>query len=107
MRWVATKPDVWNGSVAVILAHGAGQGIDSPFMKFFHAEIPRRGLLSVQFDFEYMEQGRKMPDPQPKLQARYREVVREVAETHRPKTIVIGGKSMGGRVASYIAGDTP
>lgn len=103
----ASEPEKWDGKVAVILAHGAGQGIDSPFMKFFHAALPQRGLLSVQFNFEYMEQGRKVPDPQPKLQARYREVVQEVAQKYRPKILVIGGKSMGGRVASYIAGDDP
>ena len=107
MIWRAAKPGKWDGKVAVILAHGAGQGIDSPFMKFFHEALPQRGMLSVEFNFEYMEQHRKMPDPQPKMQARYREVVREVVEKHRPQTIVIGGKSMGGRVASYIAGDTP
>jgi hypothetical protein len=107
MIWRAAEPKDWNATIAVILAHGAGQGIDSPFMKFFHEALPDRGLLSVQFNFEYMEQHRKVPDPQPKMQARYREVVREVAERYRPTAIVIGGKSMGGRVASYIAGDTP
>jgi predicted alpha/beta-hydrolase family hydrolase len=106
MNWRVAIPETWDGDVAIILAHGAGQGIDSPFMKFFHEALPKRGLLSVQFNFEYMQQGRKIPDPQPKMQALYRQVVGEVAEEHRPKKIVIGGKSMGGRVASYIAGDT-
>src|SRR5436190_13889351 len=103
MNWRVAKPEKWDGNVAVILAHGAGQGIDSPFMKFFHEALPKRGFLSVQFNFDYMQQGRKMPDPQPKMQALYRQVVAEVVEKHRPKKIIIGGKSMGGRVASYIA----
>jgi len=106
MNWRAAIPEQWDGNLAIILAHGAGQGIDSPFMKFFHEALPKRGFLSVQFNFDYLQQGRKIPDPQPKMQALYRQVVREVAETHRPKTILIGGKSMGGRVASYIAGST-
>jgi len=106
MSWRAAAPEKWDGNVATILAHGAGQGIDSPFMKFFHEALPKRGLLSVQFNFDYMQQGRKMPDPQPKMQALYRQIVAEVAEKHRPKKIIIGGKSMGGRVASYIAADT-
>lgn len=105
MIWRAAKPENWDGNVAVILAHGAGQGIDSPFMKFFHEALPKRGLLSVQFNFDYMQQGRKVPDSQPKMQALYRQVIGEVAEAHQPKTIVIGGKSMGGRVASYIAAE--
>ena len=107
MNWKAAVPDQWNHKTAVILAHGAGQGISSPFMKFFHDALPRRGFLSVQFNFDYMDKGRKIPDPQPKMQALYRQVVQEVAETHHPRTIIIGGKSMGGRVASYIAADTP
>jgi predicted alpha/beta-hydrolase family hydrolase len=79
------KPDDWDRNVAIILAHGAGQGINSPFMRFFHEAMPKRGFLSVQFNFEYMDRGRKMPDPQPKMQALYRQVVEEVAETHRPR----------------------
>ena len=106
MTWREAKPEKWNGDVAIILAHGAGQGIDSPFMKFFHETLSKRGLLSVQFNFDYMQQGRSIPDPQPKMQALYREVVAEVRAAHRPKKTIIGGKSMGGRVASYIAGST-
>src|SRR5262249_4040414 len=107
MTWIGIKPESWDRKVAVILAHGAGQGMDSPFMTFFHNELARRGFLSVQFNFEYMEAKRKFPDPQPKMQALYRQVVQEVTEKHRPNSIVIGGKSMGGRVASYIAAVTP
>ena len=106
MNWKAAKPERWDGEIAIILAHGAGQGINSPFMKFFHEALPKRGLLSVQFNFEYIEKGRKIPDTQPKMQALYRQVVQEVVEVERPKKILIGGKSMGGRVASYIATST-
>lgn len=106
MRWREEQPERWDGNVAIVLAHGAGQGIDSPFMKFFHEALPKRGLLSVQFNFDYIEQGRKIPDPQPKMQALYRQVVAEVREAHGPRKLFIGGKSMGGRVASYIAGST-
>jgi uncharacterized protein len=106
MNWKVESPEQWDGDTVVILAHGAGQGMNSPFMQFFHKALPRRGLLSVQFNFDYMDNGRKIPDPQPKMQALYRKVIQEVAETHRPRRIIIGGKSMGGRVASYIAADT-
>jgi uncharacterized protein len=91
----------------IILAHGAGQGMSSPFMTFFHSELEARGLKCVLFNFDYMQEKRRVPDPQPKLQARYRTVVAEVMEKHRPRRLFIGGKSMGGRVASYIAADTP
>lgn len=103
--FIYEKPDDWNRETAIILAHGAGQGMESPFMTYFYRETCARGFLSVTFNFEYMEARRKVPDPQPKLRARYREVIEGVAEKFQPKRILIGGKSMGGRVASYIAGD--
>jgi uncharacterized protein len=97
----------WNGETALILGHGAGQGMNSPFMNYFHAELTNRGFFTVNFNFDYMEQRRKVPDPQPKLQARYRAVIADVVAKHQPKRLIIGGKSMGGRVASYVAGDIP
>ena len=81
--------------------------MNSPFMNYFQTELTNRGFLTVRFNFDYMDQKRRVPDPQPKLQARYRAVIEEVIEQHKPKRLVIGGKSMGGRVASYIAGDIP
>ena len=79
----------------------------SPFMTYFHAQLANRGFLSVKFDFEYMEKKRRVPDPQSKLQARYRSVVDWIVMHHNPQQLILGGKSMGGRVASYIASDMP
>jgi len=104
--WVSETPRDWDGNVSIILAHGAGQGMNSAFMNFFHSDMAARGFLSVKFNFEYMEAKRKVPDPQPKLQARYRQVIDEVRTRFWPQRIFAGGKSMGGRIASYIAGDT-
>jgi predicted alpha/beta-hydrolase family hydrolase len=104
---MATGPKSSENNIAIILAHGAGQGMQSPFMTYFHDELARRGYLSVRFNFDYMDAKRGIPDPQPKLQAKYRSVVENVVAEHHPKRLIIGGKSMGGRVASYIAGDTP
>ena len=101
------EPQSAADATAIILAHGAGQGMLSPFMTYFHTELARRGFLSVRFNFEYMNAKRRMPDPQPKLQARYRGVVEGVIARYKPSRVIIGGKSMGGRVASYIAGDEP
>ena len=101
------EPESWSNRTAIILAHGAGQGMHSPFMTYFHSELAARGFLSVKFNFEYMDAKRHVPDPQPKLQAHYRTVVENVLTEYKPARLVIGGKSMGGRVASYIAGDTP
>jgi len=95
----------WNGETAIILGHGAGQGMNSPFMNYFQTELTNRGCLTIKFNYDYMEQRRKVPDPQPKLQARYRAVVADVVAEHKPRRLIIGGKSMGGRVASYVAGN--
>src|SRR6516162_3270497 len=81
--------------------------MNSPFMTYFHTELANRGFLSAKFDFEYMEAKRRVPDSQPKLQVRYRSVIDEVVMQHQPERLIIGGKSMGGRVASYIASDIP
>jgi predicted alpha/beta-hydrolase family hydrolase len=101
------EPQSATDATAIILAHGAGQGMLSPFMTYFHTELARRGFLSVRFNFDYMNAKRGVPDPQPRLQARYRAVIEGVVARYKPARLIIGGKSMGGRVASYIAGDAP
>jgi predicted alpha/beta-hydrolase family hydrolase len=101
------QPEASGARSAIVLAHGAGQGMQSPFMTYFFYEFARRGFLSVRFNFDYMNAKRRMPDPQPKLQARYRTVAADVLDQYKPRQMIIGGKSMGGRVASYIAADTP
>jgi predicted alpha/beta-hydrolase family hydrolase len=105
LKFETLKPDEWTSQTAIILAHGAGQGMQSAFMSYFHTELANRGLLSIKFNFDYMDAKRRVPDPQPKLQARYRSVIDDVVAHYRPKQLIIGGKSMGGRVASYIARD--
>ncbi|MBI3783956.1 MAG: dienelactone hydrolase family protein [Deltaproteobacteria bacterium] len=90
---------------AVILAHGAGNDMSSPFMCAFHEGLAARGLLSVKFNFPYTEQHRRAPDPAPVLEACYRRVVEAIRQHPRfaPRRLFIGGKSMGGRMASHLA----
>ena len=99
------QPDDWDRSLAIVLAHGAGQSMDSPFMSYFHAGGARLGYLTVKFNFPYMEQGRRAPDSQKRLRETYSHVLEWVRREFGPRGIVAGGKSMGGRVASYIVGD--
>jgi len=91
--------------VTLVLAHGAGAPQVSPFMVTFAEALAARGLDTVTFDFPYMEARRRVPDRGPLLEACYGAVVRRLAghpglETNR---MVIGGKSMGGRIASQMA----
>lgn len=90
---------------AVILAHGAGNGMDHPFMSHFHLAFAEAGWLSVKFNFPYKELGRKAPDRMPLLESTWRAVIRAVREDPElaPKRLYLAGKSMGGRVASQVA----
>ena len=89
----------------VILAHGAGTDMTNPLLVAVHEGLARQGYLSVRFNFPYTEQGRRAPDPAPVLEACYRSVITAVRtdEALRPPQLIIGGKSLGGRIASQLA----
>jgi predicted alpha/beta-hydrolase family hydrolase len=90
--------------VTLILGHGAGAGQASSFMVSFAAGLAARGIETVTFNFLYMEQGRRLPDPKDKLEACYRAVIEVFAHRKRGRgKLAIGGKSMGGRIASQVA----
>jgi hypothetical protein len=91
--------------VTVALAHGAGAPMDSPFMNRVAAGLAARGLRVARFEFPYMarrrSEGRRgAPDREPVLRARWAEVVERLGGGSR---VVVGGKSMGGRIASMVA----
>lgn len=91
----------------LILAHGAGAPMDSPFMQEFAEMGAEAGLHVLRFEFPYMqrrrrENSRRPPDRQPVLLDCWRAVI---AAAGGPENLVIGGKSMGGRMASMIADD--
>lgn len=87
----------------LILAHGAGAPMDSPFMQTIAEGVAKQGIRVVRFEFPYMQArraGRRPPpDRMPVLSGTFLDVV----EKHRHDRLVIGGKSMGGRVAATIA----
>lgn len=90
--------------VTIALAHGAGAGMETPFMAAFAAGLGERGLRAARFEFPYMTRRRvdgtkRPPDRAPVLTAFWREVI----DTLGPERLVIGGKSMGGRMASMVA----
>ena len=86
----------------LILAHGAGAPQLSPFMRRFAEGMARRGVDTVTFNFVYMERGRRAPDPGTRLEATYRAVI-EATRASAATRLVVGGKSMGGRIASQVA----
>jgi predicted alpha/beta-hydrolase family hydrolase len=90
--------------VTVILGHGAGADQTSDFMTRLAGGLAARGIGAVTFNFLYTEQGRRVPDQNATLEACYGAVLEAI---RRRKigcgTLVIGGKSLGGRIASQIA----
>jgi hypothetical protein len=95
--------------ITLILAHGAGAGQGSAFMIDFAGGLAARGIETVTFNFLYTEQGRRLPDPKAKLEGCYRKVIEAVAQRKNGRgALAIGGKSMGGRIASQVAaGEAP
>ena len=87
--------------VLVVLAHGAGAGMHSEFMDVAAAGLGDEDFRVCRFNFLYTEQHRKAPDRQPVLEDTYRAVLDAMRKT--TETVVIGGKSLGGRIASMIA----
>jgi predicted alpha/beta-hydrolase family hydrolase len=92
-------------TAGLVLAHGAGGGQKSRFMLDAANAFAARGITVATFDFPYMAQGRSVPDKGPVLEARWREVVDETRRhpAFAGLPLVIGGKSMGGRIASQVA----
>jgi predicted alpha/beta-hydrolase family hydrolase len=98
-----------SAGITLILAHGAGAGQRSPFMVNYATALSQRGIDIVTFDFPYMEERRRLPDPKDRLEGCYRAVIAAVlARASGRRHLAIGGKSMGERIASQIAaGDLP
>lgn len=102
---------VWNRAVGrpfatLILAHGAGAGMDSAVLEQLAQGLAARGLAVVRFEFPYMaarrlDGKRRPPDPQARLLACWREVYALVRQ-QVAGPVVLAGKSMGGRMASLL-----
>lgn len=103
---------LWNAAVGeasatLILAHGAGAPMDSEWMSDMAGRLAGLGVNVLRFEFPYMAQRRvdgvkRPPNPAPKLLERWREVF-AVVRRHVAGVLAVGGKSMGGRMASLVA----
>ena len=102
MELLATGPS--DASLTVALAHGAGAAMDSPFMDVVAMGLARRGVRVVRFEFPYMRERRldgrrRPPDGLHRLKSTWNEVIDALGA----ERLIVGGKSMGGRIASMIA----
>jgi predicted alpha/beta-hydrolase family hydrolase len=91
----------------LVLAHGAGAGQRHPFMVAVAKGLARRGVDVITFDFPYMHARRGAPDKAPVLEHCFRAVIEasRALESMRSRRLFIGGKSMGGRMATHLGAE--
>lgn len=102
---VVDRPRKLTGAVFV-LAHGAGGSKDDPLLVDLKDALVARGHAIVRFEFAYRAAGKKLPDKAPVLEATWRDALaaaRRSLARSKPRAWIIGGKSMGGRIASHLA----
>jgi uncharacterized protein len=107
--YIAAEGAAVASDAALILGHGAGAGQRSTFMVDFARGLSALGIDVITFNFLYTEQGRRIPDRAPALESCYRAVIdasRAAVDSAR-RSLFIGGKSMGGRIAPQVAAADP
>lgn len=104
---VVFEPALENGVGALfVCAHGAGGHMNDKGVLAASEELRRRGLDIVRFNFLYREKRSSAPDPMPRLKQCTVAVAQHVRRTLQPDILILGGRSMGGRVASMLAADS-
>ena len=92
---------------AYVFAHGAGAGMTHPSMAAIADGLAARGIATLRYQFPYMENGSKRPDPPAVAQAAVRAAVAETARRCGDLPLFAGGKSFGGRMTSQAQAKTP
>ena len=95
------------GRVCVVLAHGAGAGMMHPFMTAVAAELARHEIASLRYQFPYVEERRRRPDPPKLAHATVRAAVAAAARLLPDALLIAGGKSYGGRMTSQAQAENP
>jgi uncharacterized protein len=90
-----------------VFAHGAGAGMSHPFMSAVAAELGARGIATLRYQFHYMEQRAKHPDPPKLAQATVRAAAAEATRLFPGLPLFAGGKSFGGRMTSQAQAASP
>jgi predicted alpha/beta-hydrolase family hydrolase len=94
-------------SCLLVLAHGAGAGMNHPFMESIAGELAAAGVATFRYQFPYMERQRRVPDPPRVLMAAVRAAVSKAREMAPELPLLAGGKSLGGRMTSQAAAAQP
>ena len=99
--WIAPPDAVaW-----LVVGHGAGAGMDHPFLVGFARAMAEHGVATARFNFHYMNAGRRSPDPEPSLRAAWMEAFEGTTALAGGLPVFAGGKSLGGRIASMCVAD--
>ncbi len=99
--WIApADPVAW-----LVVAHGAGAGMDHPFIVGFCRAMAEHGVATARFNFFYTNSGRRTPDPEAALRAAWNEAFTGVQAMADGVPVLAGGKSLGGRIASMCVAD--
>lgn len=96
-----------NPRACLVLAHGAGAGMEHPSMATVAAELEPRGIATLRYQFPYMEQRSKRPDPPALCHATVRAAVAEAARLMPGVPLIAGGRSFGGRMTSQAQALSP
>ena len=90
-----------------VLAHGAGVGMEHPSMQAVATGLGARGIATLRYQFPYMEQRSRRPDPPPLCHATVRAAVAEAARLAPELPLIAGGRSFGGRMTSQAQAQSP
>jgi predicted alpha/beta-hydrolase family hydrolase len=100
----ATRIDPKTALATLVVAHGAGAGMDHPFLVGFCRAMGEAKVSTLRFNFPYVERGRRSPDPERVLRETWLAAF-EDARRDGTRPVLVGGKSLGGRIASMCVAD--
>lgn len=86
----------------ILFAPGAGAPSSHPWMRNWKQRLSEMGAVET-FDYDYMREGRKRPDPLPQLIAAHRQALQAAREKYQPESTFLIGKSMGGRIGCHVS----
>jgi predicted alpha/beta-hydrolase family hydrolase len=95
-RWLAPE----GARACYVLAHGAGAGMEHPFMRSTAVQLGALGIATLRYQFPYLQRGSKRPDPPPVCHATVRAAVAEAQRRAPAAALFAGGRSFGGRMSS-------
>src|SRR5262245_36920478 len=94
-----------NAVASLCVAHGAGAGMEHPFLAGFCRAMGEAGIATLRFNFLYLERGRRSPDPERLLRDAWLAAFGDASGRSKGRPVLAGGKSLGGRIASMCVAD--